>query len=849
MLSMFKNLLNQNTFKLICTFMIIYGIGLQVRLYPLQHYTPEIYNERATLYVVSKLKEKIAETIHQQYPGITPTEKNFLNKKMFDEIFHRERDNLRKNISIIRKELAKEDHNTKKYPYLLASDSYYYLYLTQQLIETGRISDQIKGSKYFHKLMFAPQGFWEPITLHPYLGYMVYTVMKFFDPSISLMAAVSFANIGLMGLILFVFLILCRTLSFSWLSTFIGSVFFILAPIYVKRSVFAWYDNDGYNILFPLLTSLFFWLGFKNLNRPKYLLAFSILTALSLCLYSFFWQGWIFLLSIIFISSCAVIIFQRFYLKDARLGSHASKFAGLFFFMTILLITLAFGIKDFLELFKDGWKALSNFLTPQLSIWPDLYISVGELHKASWQTMIELTGGYFVFAFAIFGIVAAIFHSIKKNESRYPILITLTIFFILSIKLTLGAQRFALLCIVPAALLFIYGLENFISLTKKMIATLFQKLSNHSVNQGINLGVTCLLLSTIIFPIKHINQSIESLLNPIYNDTWDRTLSFIKNNTPENSIVNTWWPPGHFIKAMANRQVTFDGATINVPQAYWMLNVFSSTTEKESLGLLRMLNISGNQAAEFLTKLGLSTSSSVQLLKQITLLDDLRAKILLRHTLKDAAQADELLTLTHQTPPPSYCLIYNEFAENSLEMGVFGRWNFKRIEEINSSPELQKHIPAQNSKDYIKFLWDLSGGSIRHSPKLSQINQINDIAMFDEKLQIDLKKMEASIDSPKYGQGIPLSIFYLSDNQVVEKIQLNANLPYSVVYFPDHYAQSAILLDRTLAQSIMTRLFYFRGKGLKYFELVSDISDVTKRTHILVFKIKWDEFERDLRSE
>lgn len=844
-----KKFPDKNTLTFILTFLVVFFIGLQVRLYPLHNYSPEIYNERAALYVVSKLKEKVAERISQQYPGINTTDRNFLDKKMFDEIFHRERDNLRKSISTIRQEMAKEDTAGKKYPYLLASDSYYYLYLTQQLVETGRISDQIKGSKYFHKLMLAPDGFWEPITLHPYTGYIIYKVIKIFNPSVSLMVAVSFVNIVLMGIILFIFMILCRTLKFTWLTTLIGSVFFILAPIYVKRSTFAWYDNDAYNVLFPTLTLIFLWLGFKHIRQPGRLLAFSILSALSLCLYSFFWQGWIFLLSIIFISSLIVTAYQHFYLKDFQVEKYSLKFIGILFLLTLVLITLAFGIKDFLELFKDGWKALSNFLTPQLSIWPDLYISVGELHKASLNQMIELTGGYFVFAVSILGIIAALFNLIKKNEERYPVLITLTVLFVLSIKLTLGAQRFALLCTVPAALLFIYGLENLISITKKITTFFFHKQSRHPASKIVNILGSCILLSTIFFPIKKINQTIESLLNPIYNDTWDKTFAFIKANTPEDSIVNTWWPPGHFIKAMANRRVTFDGATINIPQAYWMLNVFSSTTEKESLGLLRMLNNSGNQAAEFLNKTSLNISSSVQLLKQITQLDELPAKIILYHTLKDPAKVDELLNLTHKTPPPSYVLVYNEFAENSLEMGVFGRWNFKRIEEINANPELQRQIPPQHSKDYIKFLWDLSGGPIHHSSKLSQINQINDIAVFDEKLQIDLKKMESSIDSRKYGQGIPLSIFYLADGRVVEKMQLNANLAYSVVLFPDNNGQSAILLDRVIAQSIMTRLFYFGGKGLKYFEPVSNVSDITRRTHILVFRVKWDEFEQDLLSE
>ena len=79
--------------------------------------------------------------------------------------------------------------------------------------------------------------------------------------------------------------------------------------------------------------------------------------------------------------------------------------------------------------------------------------------------------------------------------------------------------------------------------------------------------MSLLILSSICLPIRNLHQNIEGLLNPIYNDTWNKVFEKIKNETPENSVINTWWSPGHFIKAMSNRRVTFDGATINFPQS------------------------------------------------------------------------------------------------------------------------------------------------------------------------------------------------------------------------------------------------------------------------------------------
>lgn len=847
MYTFLRRLATNNIFIFILTWIAVFLIGLHIRLFPLRNYSPETFSERAALYVVNKMKERVAVEVNQKYPNITDAQRNFLTKKLFDDLFHRERDKVRKSIDQISQEFKKQSSLKNTPPYLLASDSYYFLYLTRKITETGHISPEIKGSKYFHPLMFAPDGYWEPITLYPYTGYFVYQVMKIFDPSVSLMYAVSFTSIVLTGIILVFFLLLCRLMKFSWLSTFIGSIFFILAPIFVKRSTFAWYDNDPPNIFFPILIFIFVFLGLKNLQNAKLRSACAILSALFLFFYAFFWQGWVFFLSVIALSSIVIITYQFFYLKDRTLSRNTALFFGLILIITGLVAVISFGFNDFIQLFKDGAKALNNFMTPQLSVWPDLYISVGELHKADFNLMSGLLGGIIVFAIFAIGILIALTDIIRKNKNEAPILLILILFSLISIKLTLGAQRFALLCVVPVFIIFIYAFDRIIHFLHQIIETSFK--NQKKTARSLNIIIVFISLCSIYLPIRQIYLQIGLLLNPIYNDTWNKTFEKIKAETPENSIINTWWPPGHFIKAMADRRVTFDGATINVPQAYWILNFFSSTTEKEAVGILRMLNDSGNRAAEFLESQGLPTSSAVALLKQITQLDNTRANIYLSQILKDKTKTETLMNLTHKTPPPSYCLIYNEFTENSVEMGIFGQWNFKKIEEINANPELQKNVPARQSKEYINFLWDLAGGPIHHSPKLNQINQINQTAIFDENLQIDLDKMEAVIDSSKFGKGRPYSLFYLFKDNVVEKIQTDADLPYSVVLYPEENGLNAILLDRKIAQSILVRLYYFSGKGLKYFEKFSDFSDMTKRTRIVVFKIKWDEFERDLKIQ
>jgi dolichyl-diphosphooligosaccharide--protein glycosyltransferase len=66
----------------------------------------------------------------------------------------------------------------------------------------------------------------------------------------------------------------------------------------------------------------------------------------------------------------------------------------------------------------------------------------------------------------------------------------------------------------------------------------------------------------IYYPLKDSND-IALYSGPVLNDNWFSALNWIKNNTPECSIIATYWDPGHFITGIAERPVVFDGATQN----------------------------------------------------------------------------------------------------------------------------------------------------------------------------------------------------------------------------------------------------------------------------------------------
>ncbi|MBF0385899.1 MAG: hypothetical protein HQL27_08520 [Candidatus Omnitrophica bacterium] len=829
-----------NKISTVLKFFFVYvaalSIGIYFRLLPLIKYPTLESQDKATAIVLAQLRSKVDSLIASNSSNEPGFQKELLRKDLLDKLVGKNKTDVIKAIDTVAKNLDSNPASRGKY-YLLASDSYYYYGLAKKIIDTGKIADKIKGSKYFNELMLAPLGFYEPLNFHPFCGLLTYKTLKAFVPDIDIMFAISFTPLFLTALILIPFLFICYTLNCRPLISFIASVFFLLSPIFVKRSTFGWFDDDPHNIFFPLLIACSFLLAIKHIESLKKTFFFAFLTALFFTAYSFFWHGWGLLFAILLASASAILLFNYLIFKEKSFAKNQALFILSFVIFSVTSVSLAFGINDFFILFKEGWQALKNFLNPQLSPWPDLYITVGELHKESALKLLDNTGGLLTFLFVAIGILHSLWMYIRRKDRDMAFSLFLLIYFIATLFIGFGAKRFALLNVVPTAICFALGLQAFgerFSSCKGKFGFWLKQISALS------------LILLISFPIIYINNNFKSLLNQIFNPTWEKALVNIKENTPQNSIVSSWWPPGHFIKSIAQRRVTFDGATINVPQAYWMSNVFLSQSEEAALGIMRMINSSGNKAVEFLQSQGFKLSEAVPIIKEIVKLDRSRAEASLNTILKDKSKVMELLKLTHSEPPPSYLLIYNEFVHGNIQLSLFGNWNFKAIEEINKNNKLIKEIPRRSVDEYMKFLWKLSGAPLRYGNPLPQIGQVGDVALFQEKISINLDNKDCIVDSKTYGKGIPYSIFYLEGNEIKEKIFASPNLSYSVLLYQDGKSFSCSLMDRALANSLLMRLYFFKGAGQKYFKTFSDNADITKRTEVLVFSVDWKSFEDDL---
>ncbi len=812
----------------VCAFAALV-IGVYFRLYPLTHNTASDEYEQATMMVIGKVRAAITARINAQFPSMPPAEKARLVQAGLNEIMHTNSQKFRDAFDQVGLQLLQ--HNKEKKHYLQESDSYYFLDLTQNILEKGDVSSRVDGSRFFNEKMLAPLGYWEPQTWHPYIGAWVYRITKFFNPGIDLMTGLGFTPLFLFPLVLGVFFLACVGLGCEWPAVFTASVFFILSPIYLQRSTFAWYDNDTYSVLFPILNLGLLFLALRATDNLKKMLVWGILAGLSFTLYARFWTGWAFSWALA-TGAMTLITARAFFFKEPH-RRNTGILLAIILGTTLLLLMAMIGAGQFFELFPFALGELKKFLLPQMSGWPDLFIVVGELHPTTADQAISLTGGPIVFWGGMAALGVSLWKAIAGRKHAADTVILLTAFTAVTFILALRAERFTILLVAPICLAFALGLDMLwrsqdifkTKLPPRLLKILF----------------TAALIALTFIPVAITHQKMASYLHPIFNSAWDRALTRLREKSPPDSIVNTWWSPGHFVKAVAGRRVTFDGASIKGEQAYWLTKVHLSTTEQEALGILRMLNTSSNKAAEFLEERGWPLSRAVPLLTDICALPRAEASRRL-NGLMAPADAQELLKLTHGTPPPSYVLIYNENVDGNVLLGYIGKWDFAKIERINKDPRLLKQVPPKNSPAYIDFLWNLVNGPIRQSPPLALVGKNGATDMFEEGVAVDTAKMFVTVNSPKFGRGIPLGVVYLDEDkgQVVERTLPGANLGYCAVFFKDNNnVPHCALMERGLANSLLIKMYYFDGKGLKNFKLFSKEEDLTGRTKVFIYEVKW----------
>ena len=335
-------------------------------------------------------------------------------------------------------------------------------------------------------------------------------------------------------------------------ASFVGALFLVMAPINLKRGSLGWFRTDPYNILFPLLLLGCLFLALRPASK-KDGYVWAIIFGLTLSVYALFWQGWGLMFFMGVACALGAAAYNFLIKKDKAHARQNLLFLSIFIGVTLLVVSMCFSFQDFFTLFKEGFGELRKFTHRGLDLWPNLFLAVGELKKTSPWSITTSAGGPVFMLLALGGWVYSLRLALKNfRQPRAIDALILTVFLVVTLTLSLFGERFVLFATIPLSILAAGATHRFINL------------------RSVGLPLAGLLIALVLF---NAARDIRTILTPIFNSTWDEALTKIKTDSPADSIVNTWWAPGHFIKAIAHRSVPFDGASMTkVPWAIgWLI--------------------------------------------------------------------------------------------------------------------------------------------------------------------------------------------------------------------------------------------------------------------------------------
>lgn len=835
-----------NSRKIVFAAAAVLAAGIYFRTYALQPLrageTPGALARRT---VERSLSEQIRKAVDQEFSSISPEARQRLAEERARQIMEADKagfegavknaeESLRQSMPAGQRDRLASRSGRH---YLLEADPYYFYYQTQKILETGRVSDQIKNGRFFNPLQSAPKGYWPPFNLHPYVGAVWHRFIQIFKPHADLMETLSCVPLVLLVFVVSVYFLLAPLFGTGLAAITLGGLSLVLSPIFIQRSAFGWYDSDPYNYIFPGLIMALFFAGTRS--EKKWLIAGAAAGFLT-GFYSFFWNGWPFIFVLTVTGSITGWIAGKIPWGSGReikgfYGPFLGAYAGSALFFAALFMTPA----GFINAIAEGWTVSQQFALSKSDLWPNIFLTVGEAQGISLKKMIHLIGNYVTVGMALGGWAVTGFKAVRGNDRRgFREWAVLSAFTLPLILMSFKTERFCLLLVLPMALFVTLGVENL----KLMLGRM----------RGMKTAAAVMVF-LIMLPLQLVTAHVVgSGIHPIMNDTWFEVMKQLKEKTPANAIVNSWWPPGYFVSGLAGRRTTSDGGTQHLKQPYWMARFFLSPDERVAAGLLRMLNTSGNDAGEYLESAGVDLPDIIDLIPKIVSVSRGEAAGLLPPVLNGDAKK-HLLDLTHGkgVSPPAYVLVYDDLMDQNLAVSMLANWDFRKARafhdksaQVRKSRGILSFFRRPPLADYLQEVFDISNGIMRYTPAAELVRREGDLMLFKNGLVVNLKDMTSYLSLPEKGvNGQPMSFFYMKDGALIEQASDGERVDASALLISENGVFKSVVADPRLLRSMLFRLYYLKGEGLRFFKPFVQEYDPLTKTRLIVYELDNAAFE------
>lgn len=801
-------------------------------------YELPITEDWASSTLENNLKNNIRSQLVSSYPNISQQDLENLVNQNYNQILQENSEAIQQQKESLIQELKNNFQDEDGQTYLLAIDPYYYLRYAENILENGHQGDELVDGRPYDNHMYAPSGNYIAPSLHPYLIAITHKISSLFgNDSVNKAAFILPLLISALAIIPCFFL--TRKIAGNT-GGFVASVILATHPAFLGRTPAGFSDTDAYTILFPLLIV---WLLFESwiTKKPKKKIMFAGLAGLATGLFSFAWIGWWHIFDVILGAIGVYFIFLLLKYKkqifEKKISKRFLQSSITYILSSTLFVSILVGFSQLINATINGpisFVFLKRAVHP--SLWPNVFTTVAELNEISLQGIVSNIGNMSLLFISALGAIFVLMN--KKNfKINLKYFLVLLFWFLVTFYASTKGIRFIIL-LVP---IYCVGLGISVGTVYRKIKIWIGK--NLDINKSLTTITLIFILSISMIPLIDKANDIARNEVPSIDDTWYSVLTNIKENTPEETIISSWWDFGHWFKQIADRRVTFDGGSQNTPRAHWIGKALLTNNEKESIGILRMLDCGGDEAFEVIEKETGSTLKSVNILYEIFTKEKEEATEILKNY---GLNSENIIEKTHCQPPEAVVITSEDMVSKSGVWSHFGSWDFIKSFVYNNIKERSKseaieliledtNLSEEEANDMYNEAIGLSGDEANswisgfYSYQYRSKCVVRDNLLSCENSAVDLNKKIAYIGT---GDGEFAALKYYIDQ---EGVHVNEE-GYDLALINNE--KKVAIASPILMDSIFTKLFFFNGNSLNNFELF-DHQRGFNNFDIYVWKVKW----------
>lgn len=707
--------------------------------------------------------------------------------------------------------------------YLLGYDPYYHYRVADYILENGERSE-------WDTIANAPNG--QPLSHPPLFHYYLAYTYKIFDvfSNKSFFDFAVYSNIILILLIVIVAFLTGKALTNDVGGLFTASLFAVSNAI-VKRSVIGFTDTDLFVVFFSFLITFFWIKAVKNIDLKNKRTLFSILCGFSIFLYYITWSGYFYMLSLVLAATILLCIIEiiktkKICFKEGEIL--VLSLLGFFvpytlyksqylYFLALLIITALILLFEFkikieainkinknavyviggivlivtsLVIYKQGVikiiipfgkYSVDNVLNVGGILYPTTEVSIRELYQTDIHVLYNLFS--FGLVLAPLGIVLSIWKDRKYSHAVYLIL-----FIIGTYSMLVKGGRFSLIMAVPV----IIGTGLFFG---KIYEIINEKVPKKKI---VSVGViSMIILSPIILVPAYLEADKNNSGQREITDEWWEALNWVNENTPEDATIVTWWDFGYWIEAVGKRKTTMNGGHYNINARLVKTgNLFNTQSE-----LVAMKEIYG---------------FDVNCTKEEAL-EDLED---VREWSKDSklARKEKLMEMQKYADDNAYVIVDEKIASIYSWISYYGSWDYNKGKGEKTPIYKFYLINMRQISDGVEYIY--KSGETLIDVVQDYNNNFHASLIRDNKI-------------------IPLT-GTLFDNNGKKNLLINKDGTLGIAYLPDiretvkseggvvYYNTPKVLylIEPEGVSKMFSRLMFFDGANLSYFELVQSFGSV-----------------------